>query len=47
MPELPDDAVTAYDYVKDVLAVVTSICVSILDKEEKKNSPDRSIIDKY
>lgn len=47
MPKLPDDTVTAYDYVKDVLGVATSICVSILDKEEKNNSPDRHIIDKY
>jgi len=47
MRKLPDDFNTAYDYVKDTLSAATVECVSILNEERKKESPNQSIIDKY
>jgi len=47
MSKLPDDPITAYDYVKDTLGAATSRCVTILNKEEAKNLPNQEIIDKY
>ena len=47
MPKLPDDNTRAYEGVQDTLSATISVCVSILNEERNKESPDQTIIDKY